>query len=240
MNKKLIALLLAGILAAAAMTACTAGGNGTETGDGTRDPNESYIVVGTDADGNTVTRVEIPTVEPENPANDPSEDNPTFVDVSKKVVVFTYAATVRSSTVVAENNGVGWPSEGRVLDVTGESTNWYRINYNDQVCYIVKTAVADAAVLDTFTEVNEEVVVSVNAVNVRSYPSTEGDNIRGSLKKGATVTRIGISDKWSCILFEVPSEKETDENGNPKMETKHYYVSNDCITLPGETTGAAN
>ena len=240
MNKKLLALLLAGLLVAS-VTACTKPGTGDDTTDSGNTPEDSYIVIGTDENGNDVT--DIPTQEPVTDPFDPSETNPTFVDVTKKVVVFTYTATVRSSTVIAENNGVGWPSEGKILDVTGESENWYRITYpvdgEDKECYIAKTVAADASALDGYTDVEEEVEITVEAVNVRSYPSTASNlSVRGSLKKGTKVTRVAVSEKWSRIFFEVVSETETDAEGNAKVEIKQYYVSNDCLKVVEAETEA--
>lgn len=233
MNKKLLTLLLAGLLVAS-MAACTPNKPNDDTTDSGNTPEDSYIVIGTDENGNDVT--DIPTQEPVTDPFDPSESDPTFVDVTKKVVVFTYTATVRSSTVIAENNGVGWPSEGKILDVTGESENWYRITYSvdgeDKECYIAKTVAADASALDGYTDAEEEVEIIVDAVNVRSYPSTASEkSVRGSLKKGAKVTRVAVSEKWSRILFEVVSETETDAEGNAKVEIKQYYVSNDCLKV---------
>ena len=231
MNKKLLALILAGLLVAS-VTACTnKPGNNDDTSDTPDDTKDSYIVVGTDDNGNDIT--EVVTQEPVTEPFDPSETNPTFVDVTKKIVVFAGVATVRTSTVLAENNAVGWPSEGKLLDVTGESENWYRITYSvdgeDKECYIAKTVAADAAALDGFTDVEEEVIITVDAVNVRSYPSAASTlSVRGSLKKDTKVTRVAVSENWSRILFEVVSETETDAEGNAKVEIKQYYVSNDC------------
>ncbi len=241
MNKKLLALLLAGLLVASVTACADKPENPEDTNGSTGTPDESYIVVGTDAEGNDVT--ETPTTEPSNPGFDPSETNPTFVDVSKKIVVFAGVATVRTETVLADNNAVGWPSEGRELDVTGESDNWYRINYTvdgeTKTCYIAKTVAADASVLDGFTAVEEEVEISVDAVNVRSYPSSASElSIRGSLKKGAKVTRVAVSENWSRILYEMVSETETDAEGNPKVEIKEYYISNDCVKAVESATEA--
>ena len=242
MNKKLLALILAGLLVAS-VTACTnKPGNNDDTSDTPDDTKDNYIVVGTDDKGNDVT--EIVTQEPVTEPFDPSETNPTFVDVTKKIVVFAGVATVRTSTVLAENNAVGWPSEGKLLDVTGESENWYRITYSvdgeDKECYIAKTVAADASALDGYTDVEEEVEIIVDAVNVRSYPSTASNlSVRGSLKKGAKVTRVAVSEKWSRIFFEVVSETETDAEGNAKVEIKQYYVSNDCLKVVEATTTEA-
>ena len=238
MNKKLIALLLAGLLVAS-VTACTKPGPGNETTDSGNNPEDSYIVIGTDENGNDVTEIQNP--EPETDPFDPSETNPTFVDVTKKVVVFASVATVRTSTVLADNNAVGWPSEGKILDVTGESDNWYRVTYSvdgeNKDCYIAKTVAADVAATEGFTDVEEEVEITVEAVNVRSYPSTASElSIRGSLKKGTKVTRVAVGEKWSRIFFEVVSETETDAEGNAKVEIKQYYVSNDCLKVVENTT----
>ena len=233
MNKKLLALLLAGLLVAA-MTACQGTKPNDETTDSGNNPEDSYIVIGTDENGYDGT--EIPNQEPVTDPFDPSETNPTFVDVTKKVVVFAGVATVRTSTVLAENNAVGWPSEGKLLDVTGESENWYRILYTvdgeEKECYIAKTVAADAAALDGYTDVEEEVIITVDAVNVRSYPSAASNlSVRGSLKKDTKVTRVAVSENWSRILYEVVSETETDAEGNAKVVIKQYYVSNDCLKV---------
>lgn len=253
MNKKLLVLLTAALLlVASTATACgkknpdsDETGTGNADGTGTK-PN--YIVIGTDTNGNDITAENPDETKAPTPGTDPSEPNPTFVDVTKKVVIFTAVATVRSSTVVADNNAIGWPSEGKILDVTGESEKWYRINYTvdgeTTTAYIAKTVAADAAVLDTFTDIEggEEVEISVAAVNVRSYPSADSTNsIRGSLKKGTKVTRVAVNDSWSRILYEEVSETETDAEGNPKKEIKQYYISNDCIkTLETEASTDAS
>ncbi len=238
-KRVLIALFAALLLVSAAACKDDSGKNdettGTETG--TKDPNESYIVIpGTDSNGNDVTYIEpVTNKEPTDTTFDPTETNPTFTDCSKTIVVVSSVATVRTATTLDASNAVGWPSEGRTLTVTGESDNWYRITYKvndkDTTCYIAKTVADDAAALEGFTAVNEEVIVATDAVNVRSYPSVEHElSIRGVLHKGDKVTRVGVSDKWSKIRYELVSETETDAEGNPVKEWKEYYISNDCLT----------
>ena len=164
------------------------------------------------------------------------------MDVQKEIVVITAVATVRSSTIVSDSTGIGWPSEGTTLTVTGESTNWYRIRYNDADAYIAKSTVADAAGLEGFTPVdNEQITIATGieggAVNVRSYPSSDSTaSIRGTLKEGSTATRVAVGEKWSIILFEVVSETETDAEGNAVKTTKRYYISNDCIKTEAAET----
>ena len=241
MNKKLL-ILLSAALVLLAFTACTEEPAEQPTDNpGIIDPDDSYIVIGTDENGNDVTVVDPGTSE--NPGIDPSEPNAVFTDVTKKVVVVARVATVRTDTVVAENNGIGWPSEGRVLDVTGESEHWYRIDYvvngETTTAYIAKTVAEDAAALEGFTAVNETIEITEPVVNVRAYPSTATSNsIRFTMKKGETATRIGVSEKWSRIRVEITSETETTADGNPVVEVKEYYVSNDCLKLVSAVTEA--
>lgn len=238
MNKKLLALLLVGLLVVS-FAACNKDPGKTEETSKNDDTTLDYIVVGTDEDGSEVTEpVTTGSTEPE---FDPSETNPTFVNVEKKVIIFTNSACIRTATVLADNNIVAWPSEGKVLDVTGESENWYRIDYTvngeEQTCYIAKTVAADAAVLDTFKAIEaEEVVVTADALNVRSYPSADSNlSIRGSLVKDTKVTRVATNDNWSRILYEV---EVTDAEGNKKTETREYYVSSKYVQVVGSDTTA--
>lgn len=235
MKKRLIALFAAtAILLASSATACTKKGQ-----DDSKDSNTEASTVnpfpGTVDGSDTayhepVSGQEATTKAPE--VDNTSEPNAVFTDINKKLFVFTGVATVRTDTVISDTTGCGWPTEGTVLDATGESKNWYRINYGGKTCYIAKSVVIDYAVIQAFTEVNETVTISDN-VNVRSAPSSEsGTSIRGVLKKGATVTRVGVSANWSCILYPVVSETETDASGAPKTEYKRYYISNDCIASP--------
>ncbi len=247
MNKKLLVILCAGLLLISAVACSNDTPKETETDAATgTGPVESYINIGTDESGNTVTSPVGPdTAAPAETEFDPTEQNPTFTDAQKDIVVITAVATVRSSTQVNDATGIGWPKEGTVLTITGESENWYRIKYNGEDAYIAKSVVDDASALEGFTPVeNEQITIASGfeggAVNVRSYPSTASDkSIRGTLKDGATVTRVAVGEKWSIILFEVVSETETDAEGNAAKVQKKYYISNDCIlseTADSETT----
>lgn len=249
MKKNLLAILLAGLLLLSA-AACKKNDETPDDTDGI-DTNEvttedSYIDVETDTDGNPVTNADPETKEPEtNAAYDPSEKNPTFTDTTLEVVVVSSVANVRTSTELLESNIVGWPKEGRTLTVTGVSENWYRINYTvsgeEQTCYIAKSVAADISVLDDFTEIEggEEVEVTADSLNVRSYPSADFDvAVRATLAKGTKVTRIAVSENWSRILFELTSETETGEDGKPVTETKEYYIRNTYIKTTAAETEA--
>jgi hypothetical protein len=251
MNKKILVILTAALLLLSATACHNRPGKTNETTNETdgAETTGSYLIVGTGDEDNTISSDNPSTKDPATETDklfDPTEENPVFVDVTKQVVVVSAVATVRTSTRIEENNAVGWPVEGHLLDVNGESDNWYRITYNvngeDKTCYIAKTVTADSTVLNTFTviENGEEVEVIVDAVNVRSYPSTASNNsIRGSLKKGEKVIRVAVSEKWSRIKYEVVSETEADAEGNAVVTVKEYYISNDCITVPGAESESA-
>ena len=55
---------------------------------------------------------------------------------------------------------------------------------------------------NNFVVVNET-VYATTAVNVRSSMSTENnDNVKGQLKAGDTIVRIGYTEEWSKVLFD--------------------------------------
>ncbi len=231
MNKKLLVMLVAALVLVSAASCGKNRGKDNETlppadEETTIDSTGDYIVVtGTDAEGNTT--IETIPVEPE--TDRPIETNPTFVDKTLKVVVIANRGTVRKNPDMNEDSKIAWPAEGTELNVTGESNDWYRLSYGEGVAYITKSIVADAAGLEGFTEVNETVTVTGD-VHVRSYPSADSDySIRGSFKSGATVTRVGIGEKWSRVLFTVSVETES---GDKEEVVKEYYINNNYIKTP--------
>lgn len=243
MKKKLLVILFAGLLMVSA-TAC--GGGDTEDGTDTGIDTSVVIPVGTgdaavvtDDNGNIITTP----IDDETRAPDDdliSEENPTFTDVEKTLYVWVATATIRTETIIDTENAVAWPTEGTTLTATGESDNWYRITYEGETRYIAKTVAGDYAAITGMTAVdNEEIEISAD-VNVRTYPSTEGGDltIRGGLKKGDKVTRVAKGETWSCILYEVTSETETDAEGNPAKEFKQYFIINECIKSETTTDAA--
>lgn len=250
MKKNLLTILLAGLLLLS-VAACKKDPDDTEeTKDiDTAETTGSYLVVGTDTDEDATDDEPGDDTEPGTDAFDPSEEDPTFTDADKKIVIVSYAATIRSSTQVKEDNAVAWPSEGRELTVTGESEHWYRITYpvngTDTTCYVAKSVAADTALLATFTTIEggEEVeVIADSFVNYRSYPSADYDSAkRGTLAKGTKVTRLATNENWSLIELEVESETETNEDGSKKVELKKYYVNSKYLQVvkTEETTTTA-
>ena len=232
--KKLLVVLFAALLLVSA-AACSQEGQGDETGTGTDTSVQipvgtGDVVVGTDENGNIVTTpVEDATQAPVQ--DNISEADPTFTDCDKTLYVWVATATIRSATVIGEENGIAWPTEGTTLKCTGESKNWYRVEYEEKTAYIAKTVAGDYAAITGMTEVdNEEIEISAD-VNVRTFPSTDGGDltIRGGLQKGTKVTRVAKGETWSCILFAVESESETDAEGKPVVTMKKYFIVNECI-----------
>ena len=242
--KKLLVVLFAALLLVSA-AACSDQGQGDETGTGTDTTVQipvgtGDVIVGTDENGNIVTTpVEDATQAPVQ--DNVSEPNATFTDCDKTLYVWVATATVRSDTVIGEENGIAWPTEGTTLKCTGESKNWYRIEYEEKTAYIAKTVAGDYAAISGMTAVdNEEIEISAN-VNVRTYPSTDGGDLtlRGTLTKGTKVTRVAKGEAWSCILFAVESETETDAEGKPVVTMKQYFIVNECIKDATAGTEAA-
>ncbi len=244
--KKLLVVLFAALLLVSA-AACSQEGNGDDTGAGTDTSVQIPVGTGdvgtgvvTDENGNTVTTpVEDATQAPVQ--DNISETDPTFTDCDKTLYVWVATATIRSATVLGEGNGIAWPTEGTTLKCTGESKNWYRIQYEEETAYIAKTVAGDYAAITGMTTVDNEEIEISGDVNVRTYPSTEGGDltIRGTLTKGTKVTRVAKGDTWSCILFKVVSETETDAEGKPVEEVKQYFIVNEFIKDAAEGTEAA-
>ena len=142
----------------------------------------------------------------------------------------------KTETVLTEGAICGYVKEGDTLAATGESKEWYRVLYNEKTCYVRKSIVCDNALIDAFQDVRDEVTISQN-VNVRSMPkaikSSANDlSIRGTLLKGTKVTRTGIGDGWSRVLFSYTYTKD----GAKVTEDREYYISNECIAEAGTAT----
>lgn len=236
MMKKIFALLLAGLmLTTLTLTACN---DGKDKGKDTDDTEDSGIVeeYETDKEGNIITTEPEETKGEENPGGeqggndsntDISESNPEIKDSTvKKIYVFAAQATIRNNTVIEEDSYESTAKKGDILDVTGESANWYQISYKNKTCYIAKTVAADNAVLEGFTAVTEKTVTVTTNAKLRSYPTTafnESKNDRTyveTVKAGATMTLVATSadGKWSRVKCNIKG-----------IAAGEYYISSDCI-----------
>lgn len=235
MMKKIFALLLAGLmLTTLTLTACSDDKNNGKDTDDTEDAGiiDEYE---TDEDGNIIT-TEPESTEGENDPSgnqggndsntDISETNPEVKETEvKKIYVFAAQATIRNNTVIEEDSYESTAKKGDILDVTGESANWYQISYKNKTCYIAKTVAGDNAVLEGFTAVTEKTVTVTTNAKLRSYPTTafnESKNDRTyveTVKAGATLTLVATSadGKWSRVEFKIDDV------------VGEYYISSDCI-----------
>ena len=238
MMKKIFALLLAGLmLTTLTLTACSDDKNNGKDTDDTEDAGiiEDYE---TDEDGNIITTEPEETDEEGNPIEgenngngndsniDISETNPDVKETDvKKIYVFAAQATIRSNTVVEDDSYESTAKKGDILDVTGESANWYQISYKGKTCYIAKTVAGDNAVLEGFTAVTEKTVTATTNAKLRSYPTTEFNESKNdrtyvdTVKAGATLTLVATSadGKWSRVEFKIDNV------------VGEYYISSDCI-----------
>lgn len=239
MNKRIFAIILAGLLLLSA-TACNPNDNGDGT---TADSTKSPVVDGTsaptyttetDADGNIITVLEESTKAPNGSTStetdNVSEENPTWKDIDTTVYVAT-ESNLRSNTVVEDSSKVSEVEAGTTLTATGESDNWYRVTYNEKTLYIAKSVAIDKATLDSFTAIDDEVIVTAEeSLYVRLLPNKLSKAV-GVVYKNDKLTRVAVGEKWSRIVY---GEGE---------DAKEYYVSNSYIksTTPAtETTATAD
>lgn len=222
MNKKFFALLIAALVLLCTVS-CTDKNSGNADTLAPFESDDTAETV-TDAQGNVVTETE---------AYVPDEVNPTFSDVSMKIVIVSPTATIRTAPDKNDaSNAVAWPSERTELTVTGESEQWYRLSYGGEVRYIRKSVVAPASILEGFTDINDVVVVNTNA-NIRSVPLKVEDKtieeyiIRFSIEQGTELERVAVGAEWSLVKVTVTVEGES---GEETQVEKQYYINNSCIT----------
>lgn len=228
MNTKMLALLIAGLtLLSVSLAGCsdsTDTETGTDTGvasnigtgTATNNPYES----GNPDDPGTSPIEPVPTQPKEDETLEPS---PVFTDVTKTAYVYKENINIRSATSLGDNV-CGNAVEGDLLEVTGESKEWYRIKVGDQTCYITKNVACDKALIDDFTAVSETATVNVASVYIRTAPLADNDstkdNSKTTLAKGTVVTLTGVNQNWARISY----------------EGKTRYVALNCISRTAATT----
>ena len=221
MNKKILALA-----AAAVLLLCTVACADTTT-------DEPKETLGQPTFDETTAETTVGNGQNNTENTTPDEINPVFVEKSLKVVVLTPGANVRSAPNMITSTIVAQPAENDELTVTGESEQWYRIVYDEEVRYIKKSIVAPASGLEGFTATSDTVVLSTNA-NIRSYPLVDPYTARISLPAGTKLERVAVGSEWSRVKVTV-----TEKKGDEEVEVeKEYYIHNSCIEA--ETTAAKN
>ena len=197
MKKRIVALLLAGLMSAAALTSCRVQGN--------KNPG------GTEPENSTPTQ----TTAPDNPYIPPVE---TWQDVDKKVYTFNEVKLRQQAT----NTGAALASipKETELHCTKQSNSWYYVEFTkgEDVLqgYVSKAAVTEANILGTDMVAvdggSKIMYVNTETLNVRLYPS---DNDKFSTKMGSyklneEVTVLATNGTWARVQY---------------SEGKVYYVS---------------
>ncbi|MBQ9162539.1 MAG: SH3 domain-containing protein [Clostridia bacterium] len=225
MKKRLFALILAGLLLLTA-TACSSDGDGNETTTGGTNPivQTSPIVNVTDDNGNPVTDDNgNPVTEQQ---GDDEVDDSEFESFSGTIYV-GMGANIRKEPSV-DSKKVGSAAAGDTFKATAENGDWYKITVDGETCYITKQAAIDKAVMDSFEEIDDEVVVTAEvSLNLRVLPSSKAKLIT-SVSNSTKLKRLAVGDGWSLVLY-------TDKNG----KTTECYLSNKYIKSLSESATTA-
>ena len=152
---------------------------------------------------------------------------------SGKVTGVTTNLRVRSAASTT-SSVLGYLTNGASVTITGESGNFYAINFNNQTGYVSKEYISKTGSSSnntagnnnstSTTEAQSGTVVNVtSSLNVRSGPSTSS-SIIGHLSNGAKVTVTGTSGDFYAI----------------KYNNKTGYVSKSYVKLGGSSSGGTN
>ncbi|MBE6694802.1 MAG: hypothetical protein E7589_08560 [Ruminococcaceae bacterium] len=224
MKKRLFALILAGLLLLTA-TACSGGeGDETTTGDSNPIVQTNPIVNVTDDNGNPVTD------DNGNPVTEQQGgeevDDSEFESFSGTIYV-GMGANIRKEPSV-DSKKVGSADAGDTFKATAQNGDWYKITVDGETCYITKQAAIDKAVMDSFEEIDDEVVVTAEvSLNLRVLPSSKAKLIT-SVSNSTKLKRLAVGDGWSLVLY-------TDKNG----KTTECYLSNKYIKSLSESATTA-
>ncbi|MCI5727249.1 MAG: SH3 domain-containing protein [Clostridium sp.] len=137
----------------------------------------------------------------------PEEKPQTETKVTGTVTGIKTTLNIRSGASTSASI-IGTLKNGAKVEITGESGNWYKINYNGKVGYVYKSYIKKGTTgttggdggTSTTTEKKGVVVGISTTLNVRSGASTSA-SIIGTLRNGAQVTIIGESGNWYKIKF---------------------------------------
>ena len=210
MKKRIVALLLAGLMTTTALASCRVQGN-------FEDPN------GTEPNQTTPSSTQQTTPAPDDPYTPPVV---TWQDVDKSVYTVK-DVTLRQEASNTSTSLGSIPKETK-LHCTKQNATWYYVEYNGNQGYVsIKSADKNVAVTEVdilasdFTPVEgDSKVMYANAetINVRLYPSqaTFSDKV-GSFKLNDQVTVIAENKDWYKVKYV--------KNG----EEKDYFVSKDCL-----------
>ncbi|WP_028400692.1 SH3 domain-containing protein [Ectobacillus panaciterrae] len=115
------------------------------------------------------------------------------------------AVTLRVHTGPSTSHStLGLVGQGQILQVTGETDGWYKIQYNDKDAYVSKAYVTTngtaVKVAKATVQANGKYIVNVPSLRVRTGPSTSHP-ILSALDKGQVVHVVGEVQDWYKIQF---------------------------------------
>ena len=184
MKKRIVALLLAGLMSATALASCTASGN-NQTG-------------GTEPNQNPPTNQTTP-----NPNTNINPPAPTWNDVNK--YVYTYKDVKLFEEANNNSADLGSIPKDQEVHCTKQSTSWLYVEYDGKQGYVSKTSVIDIGL--KFEPINESgskiMYANAKTVNVRPFPivnDTYSDEI-GSYALNEEVTVVASNGTWYKISY---------------------------------------
>ena len=211
MKKRIVALLLAGLMTTAALASCRVQNNNNPGG---TEPDETTP----------------PTQQTTSAPDTPIIPSVTWQDVDKSVFTINEVKLRQE----AANNGTALatiPKETE-LHCTKQSTSWYYVEYNGQQGYVTKSSVTEANILGTdMVEVeggSKVMYVKTSTLNVRLYPS-DNDNFStkmGSYKLNQEVVVLATNGTWARVQY---AEGKT-------YYVAYAYLSDTPIEDPNDTT----
>ena len=200
MKKRIVALLLAGLMSATALASC-------------RVQNQNQHG-GTEPNQNPPTNQTTPG---ENTNNPPAI---TWQEVDKNV--YSISDVKLRQEASGTSTALASIAKETALHCTKQSTSWYYVEYGELKGYVSKASVTEINILGTdFVEItggSKVMYANAQTINVRLYP-TDADfsTAVGSFKLNDEVTVVATNGAWHRVQYV--------KNG----EQKTYYVSAACL-----------
>ncbi len=168
------------------------------------------------------------------PSNSGNQQTPATTNKTGTVVNVTSNLRVRSGASTSSST-LGYITNGTKVNITGESGNWYQINYNNKVGYVSKDYISVSNTSSGGNNVSRGDTPANNGTTTSQYGKVTGvtSNLRvrsaanatssvlGYLLNGTVVSIVGTTEGWYAINY----------NG------KTGYVSSEYIQLVDSNAG---
>ena len=204
MKKRIVALLLAGLMATAALTSCRVQTNDNDNPGGT-EPNQNNQTTTTTPD------------DPSTPAT------PTWTDVDNKTL-YTVSDVKLRKEASDTSEALATIPKATAVNCTKQSSTWYCVEYDGKTGYIRKTAVTETNITgNDFVDIeggSKVMYANSKTINVRPYP-VQNDTFAaavGSYSLNDEVVVLAQNDNWYKVKYI--------KNG----EEFEYFVSKDCLS----------